>query len=219
MFDAGSSKLYPVRSLLPHQLKNQQKLIFNHKNLPGTKAMHRIARSEPTDAGCLKFSGAALLLFSLLFMVSPVVYAQQEDTTRTERRFHDRPETTRHNMILRTPFQMDILPDGTSRYRLNDAGTMHGFYRRLQYMDAGDFLLGDDGLYEPYGPEWERELNEALHTLLSLTFKEENTILRTLARLAPFLGFGFFERYELPPPPRIEHPDKVPDEQPPGNSY
>ena len=158
------------------------------------------------------------LLLSLLLFYPDELLAQQEDTTRTERRFEDMRETTRHNTIIRTPYQMNILPDGVSRYQLNDAGTMHGFYRRLSYMDAGDFLLGDDGIYDPYGPEWERELNEAIYIILQATFKEESNILRTLARLAPFLGFGFFERYELPPPPRIEHPDKVPDETPPGRN-
>jgi hypothetical protein len=148
----------------------------------------------------------------LLFIFVPIAEAQVEDTTRTERRVPERIESNRYNSIINTPYNMSITSSGMNQYRLNDSGTRYGFYRRLNYQGAEEFLLSEDERYNPYGSEFERELNEKLMAILQEIFKEQSDILRTLSRIAPFLGFGFFERYELPPPPRIEDPDLVPVE-------
>lgn len=148
-----------------------------------------------------------------LFMVYiPMAEAQVEDTTRVERKIPERIESNRYNNIIHTPYNMSIFSPGMNQYQLNDKGTTYGFYRRLNYQGPKEFILTEDTGYDPYGPEWERKLNAELMAILQATFKEQSSILQTLARIAPFLGFGFFERYELPPPPRIEHPDKVPAE-------
>ena len=147
-----------------------------------------------------------------LFMVYiPMAEAQVEDTTRVERKIPERIESNRYNNIIHTPYNMSIFSPGMNQYQLNDKGTTYGFYRRLNYQGPKEFILTEDTGYDPYGPEWERKLNAELMAILQATFKEQSSILQTLARIVPFLGLGW-NRYEMPPPPRIEHPDKVPAE-------
>lgn len=158
---------------------------------------------------CLKLLTMAMFL---LYINVPMAEAQVEDTTRVERKIPEQIESNRYNNIIRAPYNMNIFSPGLNQYRLNDQGTSYGFYRRLNNQGTREFMFSEDSRYYPYGPEWERELNEQLMAILQATFKEQSGILKALARIAPFLGFGFYERYELPPPPRIEDPDRVPAE-------
>jgi hypothetical protein len=166
-------------------------------------------RSKYQPSLWLRFITIALLF---LFIYAPVTEAQVEDTTRTERKIPERIELNRYNNIIHTPYNMGISPLGMNQYRLHDSGTSHGFYRRLYYQGAKEFIMSEDDRYDPYGPEWERKLNAELMAIVAELFKEQNSMLQTLSRIMPFLGFGFFERYELPPPPRIENPDLLPVE-------
>jgi hypothetical protein len=151
---------------------------------------------------------AGLMLFFLGCFAE--VHAQvEDDTTRVEREGPERTETERYNDFIITPYQIDIPGSQMERYRLHDFGSTYSFYRRLQYYGIEDFLFDDDQEFNMYGPEWERELNEHLAMILSATFKEQNSILQLLSRIAPFLGFGFFEPYEVPIVPRIEDGDRV----------
>ncbi len=161
-----------------------------------------------------KFRSFRLLIFCLLFFVSfgfiSEVQAQvEDDTTHVERELEERPETDRYNDFIMAPYQIDIPESQIERYRLYDFQSPHRFYRRLQFYGIADFLLDEDEEYNMYGPEWERQLNENLALVLSSTFKEQNSILQLLSRIAPFLGFGFFEPYEVPVVPRMEDGDRV----------
>ncbi|TVR35508.1 MAG: hypothetical protein EA390_01500 [Balneolaceae bacterium] len=156
----------------------------------------------------IRYMTAAIFMFMVYI---PMAEAQVEDTTRVERKIPERIESQRHNTIIHTPYNMNVLSPGMNQYRLNDQGTTYGFYRRLNYQGAQEFIMTEDTGYDPYGPEWERKLNADLIAILQATFKEQSSILQTLARIAPFLGFGW-NRYEPPPPPRIEHPDSEPVE-------
>lgn len=169
--------------------------------------LHCVQKLNPSK--WIRYMTAAIFVFMVYI---PMAEAQVEDTTRVETKIPERIESNRYNNIIHTPYNMNVLSPGMNLYRLNDQGTTYGFYRRLNYQGAREFILAEDTGYDPYGPEWERKLNAELIAILQATFKEQSSILQTLARIAPFLGFGFFERYELPPPPRIEHPDQEPVE-------
>jgi hypothetical protein len=150
---------------------------------------------------------AVLIIF---FGITVQVHAQvEDDTTRVERDLEERPETERYNDFIMTPYHIDIPGSQIERYRLYDFQSRHRFYRRLQYYGIADFLLDEDEEFNMYGPEWEREINQRLSMILSETFKEQNSVLQLLSRIAPFLGFGFFEQYEVPIVPRIEDGDRV----------
>ncbi len=149
-------------------------------------------------------------LFFITFGWLPEVYAQvEDDTTRVERELEERPEAERYNDFLMIPYQIDIPDSQIERYRLYDFQSRYRFYRRLQFFGIADFLLDEDEEFNMYGPEWERQLNENLALVLSSTFKEQNSVLQLLSRIAPFLGFGFFEPYEVPVVPRMEDGDRV----------
>lgn len=153
---------------------------------------------------------ALLLLLSLLN--ADLAFGQAEsasDTTRVEREGPGQLETTRHNTILRTPFITPIMPGQISRYQAEDLSGDYTFFRRLRDRSPEEILLAEDSRFLAYGPEWERQLNENLTLLLQATFKERNSFFDLLARLAPFMGFGFYERYEVPVVPRVEGPDRV----------
>ena len=134
-------------------------------------------------------------------------YAQQEDTTRTEERELDLRE---YRIEPRTPYQMDISRFNENQYHLFDHEGTYSFYNRLRYLRPEDILLSEEERYEPYGPDWERQINEQLAALLEATFPKQSGVLGILARIAPFLGFGFFEPYSVPIAPRNENPDLVP---------
>lgn len=142
-------------------------------------------------------------------MASVHVYAQvEDDTTRVIR---EGPEETQVQIPFSPlmPYQITIPQFNIDQYELNDYDGTYTFFRRLQFMSPGEILMAEDEWYQQYGAEWERELNANLNALLAMTFKEQNSILRMLARIAPFLGFGFFEEYEVPIVPRIDDGDRV----------
>ena len=160
-----------------------------------------------------RFIVSPLTLMLLLTVLNPdLAIGQAEsasDTTRIEREGPGQLETTRHNTILRTPFISPIMPGQISRYRAEDLSGDYTFFRRLRDYSPEEMLLAEDSRFLAYGPEWERQLNENLTLLLQATFKERNSFFDLLARLAPFMGFGFYERYEVPVVPRVEGPDRV----------
>lgn len=148
-------------------------------------------------------------LFLLVLVISPSLYAQTEqDTTRTTREGPEEIEQILPHTPL-TPYRITIPGFNIDQYELNDYEGTHTFFKRLEYQNPGEILMAEKDWYERYGPEWERELNENLNALLAMTFKEQNSFLRMLSRIAPFLGFGFFEEYEVPIVPRIDDADRV----------
>ncbi len=156
-----------------------------------------------------KFLFLTVLLLVLAGSFSLVYGQVEDDTTRAERRGPEQIEEVRHNTFINTPNQMDIPEEDMNRYQISDYNNMYGFYRRLQSQSPRDFLLSEEAGHYLYGPEWEREINAQLMAILQATFKEQNSILQVLSRIAPFLGFGFFEEYEVPVVPRNEDPDRV----------
>jgi len=148
----------------------------------------------------------------LIFMAGSFTFVQaqaEEDTTRAERRGPEQIEEVRHNTFINTPMQMEVPDAEMNRYQISDYNNMYGFYRWLQYQSVRDFIMSQDAEYNLYGPEWEREINAQLMAILQATFKEQNSILQVLSRIAPFLGFGFFEEYEVPVVPRNEDPNRI----------
>lgn len=140
-----------------------------------------------------------------------IVQAQvAEDTSRVEREGPPPEEEVRHHNIIRAPFQSDIPEAEINRYRIRDYNDSYTFFRRLRTNNVEDFLFAEEYANQRFGAEWEREINERLTAILEETFKEDSELMRVLARLAPFLGFGFHERYLVPVVPRMEDPDLVP---------
>lgn len=149
----------------------------------------------------------------LISMLTTDLYAQvAEDSTRIEREGPEQPEVIRHNTFLNTPYQTGISESNMSRYRINDFDSNYNFFRRLRHQNVEDFILGEEEGFNPYGAEWEQMINENLMTILEATFKEKSDLMRILSRIAPFLGFSFYERYEVPVVPRMENPDLTPQQ-------
>lgn len=139
---------------------------------------------------------------------APSLYAQVEDTTRVEREGPEEIETLLREYPA-TPYQIDIPQFNIDHYRLDDYDGTHTFFRRLRYLSPGEILMSEEEWYDRYGAQWEREINAQLSAILQATFKEKNSLLTMIQRIAPFLGFGFFERYEVPIVPRIDDGDRV----------
>lgn len=149
-----------------------------------------------------------ITVFSFCLVVSTPLYAQvQEDTTRTEREGPEQLDFERFESPFDTPYQFRVPVSEMNRYRLDDFGTTHGFYRRLNYQGFGEFLMPSEERHDPYGEEWVQQINQDLITLLELTFSEESQFLSTIARIGRFLTLGFFEPYEVPIS-RIDDPDR-----------
>lgn len=154
-----------------------------------------------------------LLLIQTVYLgsVVSIVQAQAvEDTSRVEREGPPAENEVRHHNILRVPFQSEIPEDDINRYQIRDYDGSYTFFNRLRSESVEDFLFAEQLAKQRYGAEWEQEINERLEAILEETFKEESEFMRVLARLAPFLGFGFHERYLVPVVPRREDPDLVP---------
>lgn len=152
------------------------------------------------------------LLLLLTVLNAELAFGQTEsasDTTRVERQGPGRTEATQHHTILRMPYVSPIMPGQINRYQAEDLTGNYTFFTRLRDRSPEEMLFAEDPRYLPYGPDWERQLNENLTLLLQATFKERNSFLNLLARLAPFMGFGFYERYEVPVVPRVEGPDRI----------
>ncbi len=153
----------------------------------------------------------SLLTFLLFLSTTSLIYAQTEDTTRTERQELQEEEqiesTPEEN---ETPYQMDILQSDINRYQLRDYGSTNRFYRQLEHMKPEDFLMRGEEGYQRYGEEWERKINEDLMAILQATvFKDESEIMKLWKSIAPFLSFGIWEPYEVPIT-RVDYPSKVP---------
>lgn len=153
-----------------------------------------------------------IIAFTILIsIVASDLQAQvAEDSTRIEREGPEQPEVIRHNTFLNTPYQIGISESNMSRYQINDFDSNYNFFRRLRHQNVEDFILGSDEGFNPYGPEWEQMINENLIAILEATFKEKSDFFRLLSRIAPFLGFSFYERYEVPVVQRMEDPDLSP---------
>lgn len=177
---------------------------------------------RPGISGATKAGGNRMVAFMItalffllifLFIPSASLYAQTQesvtDTSRVEREGPGRFETTRHNAILRMPYVSPVTPGQINRYQAEDLSGNYTFFRRLRDRTVEEMLMAEDPRYQAYGPEWEQQLNENLALLLQATFKEKNSFFQLLSRLAPFMGFGFYERYEVPVVPRVEGPDRV----------
>jgi hypothetical protein len=169
--------------------------------------MKRILKNHTNP--CIHFLFGKICIFMVIFLgFTPLLVAQTEDTTRVER---DGPEEL--ETLIRehpsTPYHINIPEFNIHHYRLDDYEGTHTFFRRLRYLTPGEILMTEEEWYDRYGAQWEREINEQLAAILQATFKEKNSLLTMIQRIAPFLGFGFFERYELPIVPRIDDADRV----------
>lgn len=153
-----------------------------------------------------------LLILSVFFgsAVTMVQAQAVEDTSKVEREGPPPEEEVRRHNIIRTPFQSEIPEDDINRYQIRDYDGSYTFFSRLRSESVQDFMFAEQLAKQRYGAEWEQEINERLAAILEETFKEESEFMRVLARLAPFLGFGFYERYMVPVVPRMEDPDLVP---------
>lgn len=157
-----------------------------------------------------------ILLVLLLTGLLSAAHAQvTEDTTRTEREVPELPPTGTHNNFLQVPYQHSILTPDLERYSLHGVDGKYTFHRRLRYSTVEDFMMGEEERYLTHDAEWVNGINMRLAAILSETFKEQNSFLQKLARIAPFLGFGFFEEYEVPIVPRQEYFN--PEPEIPGN--
>lgn len=153
-----------------------------------------------------------IIVFSVLIsIVAAELQAQvAEDSTRIEREGPEQPEEIRHNTFLNTPYQTGFSETDISRYQINDFDSNYNFFRRLRHQTVEDFILGKEEGFNPYGLEWEQMINENLTAILEATFQEKSEFFRLLSRIAPFLGFSFFEPYVVPVVPRTEDPDVTP---------
>lgn len=154
----------------------------------------------------------SIIVFTLLIsMVVSDLYAQvAEDSTRIEREGPEQPEEIRHNTFLNTPYQSGFSEMDINRYQINDFDSNYNFFRRLRHQTVEDFILGEEEGFNPYGLEWEQMINENLTAILEATFQEKSEFFKLLSRIAPFIGFGFYEPYLVPVVPRTEDPDVTP---------
>ncbi len=157
-----------------------------------------------------------IFAFIVLFSIGVTDLRAQvaEDSTRIEREGPEQPEVIRHNTFINTPYQTGLSESNMSRYQINDYDSNYNFFRRLRHQSVEDFILSKEEGFNPYGLEWEQMMNENLMAILDATFKEKSDFWRLLSRIAPFLGFSFYERYEVPVVPRMEDPDLTPTQQP-----
>ncbi len=154
-------------------------------------------------------TGLVLLFIPITFLftgfISDSLAQVSEDTTRAEREIQTPPPAGTYNNILRIPYHSSFDETNINRYSLSGVEGRYTFHNRLRSATIGDFMMREEERYNPYGPEWVHGINMRLAAILQETFKEQNSFLQKLARIAPFLGFGFFEEYEVPIVPRQEY--------------
>jgi len=157
---------------------------------------------------------SASVLFKLLgffiLMLPLNVYAQSEqDSTAQEQTIEQQQK--RYNEIIRTPYNSEISNEQLEIYNLNGADDIYTFHKRLRHHSLEDFMFRENSAYDPYGIDWQNEINVQLLMVLEETFKEQNEFLGKLARIIPFLGLGFFEEYRVPIVPRMDTapPEKI----------
>lgn len=153
----------------------------------------------------------ACSLAGLFFLMPPVnVYGQAEQDSTSNERQIDQQEK-RYNDYLNTPYQGDISNEQLEIYNLDGTDDIYTFHKRLRYHSLEDFMFRENPAYDPYGIDWQNEINAQLLMVLEKTFKDQNEFLGKLARIIPFLGLGFFEEYRVPIVPRMETapPEKI----------
>lgn len=150
-----------------------------------------------------------VVLITMVLLVSGSFTALRaqvvEDTTQTEREVPEIPQTGTYNNFLRAPYQSSFDEANISRYSLYGVDGKYTFHQRLRFSTVEDFMMGEEERHNPYDAEWVEGINMRLTAILQETFKEQNSFLQKLARIAPFLGFGFFEEYKVPIVPRQEY--------------
>lgn len=143
-------------------------------------------------------------------MVPLNVYAQAEqDSTAQEMTIEQQQE--RYNETFRTPYHSDIPNEQLEIYNLDGVDDIYTFHKRLRHHSLEDFMFRENPAYNPYGIDWQNEINAQLLMVLEETFKDQNEFLGKLARIIPFLGLGFFEEYRVPIVPRMDTapPEKI----------
>lgn len=181
--------------------------IYAKYHLPGKEAAGTFLHPLIRTGFALIFIPAAFL-FTGFF--SDSIAQVSEDTTRTEREIQTPPPAGTYNNILRIPYHATFDETNINRYSLSGVDGRYTFHSRLRGATVGDFMMREEERYNPYGPEWVNGINMRLAAILQETFQEQNSFLRKLARIAPFLGFGFFEEYEVPIVPRQEYSNPEP---------
>lgn len=160
-------------------------------------------------------SGFSLYLFFIvaslfLFMLPSGLFAQtEEDSTSQEQTIEEHQK--QYNEIIRTPYQSDIRNEQLRIYNLDGTDDIYTFHKRLRSQTLEDFMFRENPAYDPYGIDWQHEINAQLLMILEETFKDQNEFLGRLARIIPFLGLGFFEEYQVPIVPRMDTapPEKI----------
>jgi len=144
------------------------------------------------------------MVLSFFFLMSPLdVFAQAEqDSTSKEQTVEQKLE--RYNETFRTPYQSGISNEQLEIYNLDGTDDMYTFHKRLRHHSLEDFMFRENPAYDPYGIDWQHEINAQLLMVLEETFKDQNEFLGKLARIIPFLGLGFFEEYRVPIVPRMD---------------
>lgn len=151
------------------------------------------------------------VILCVLFLITPPsAYAQSEQDSTKEEQSIKQPQE-RYNDIVRTPYQTEISSEQLEIYNLDGVDDLYTFHKRLRYHSLEDFMFRENPAHNPYGIDWTHEINAQLLKVLDETFKDQNDLLRRLARIIPFLGLGFFEEYEVPIVPRMDTapPEKI----------
>ena len=157
------------------------------------------------------FLSVICAVIGFFFLMSPRnVYAQAEqDSTTKEQTIEEQQK--RYNNYIRTPYQSEISNEQMELYNLNGTDDMYTFHKRLKHHSLEDFMFRDNPAYDPYGIDWQIEINAQLYMILEETFKGQNEFLGKLARIIPFLGLGFYDEYRVPIVPRMDTapPEKI----------
>ena len=151
---------------------------------------------------------AGLGFFVLMSPLSAYAQAEQDSTSK-EQTLESQQE--RYNDYIRTPYQSEISNEQMELYNLNGTDDMYTFHKRLRHHSLEDFMFRENPAYDPYGIDWQIEINAQLLMVLEETFKDQNEFLGKLARIIPFLGLGFYDEYRVPIVPRMDTapPEKI----------
>lgn len=133
----------------------------------------------------------------------------EQDSTSKEKTIWQQQE--RYNDYINTPYQTGISNEQMEIYSLDGADDMYTFHKRLRHHSLEDFMFRENPAHDPYGIDWQNEINAQLLMVIEETFKDQNEFLGKLARIIPFLGLGFFDEYRVPIVPRMETapPEKI----------
>ncbi len=126
----------------------------------------------------------------------------EQDSTSKEKKIWQQEE--RYNDYTNTPYQTGISNEQLEIYNLDGTDDMYTFHKRLRNHTLDDFMFRENPAYDPYGIDWQMEINAQLLMVIEETFKDQNEFLGKLARIIPFLGLGFSDEYRVPIVPRME---------------